>query len=235
MWPIPVVEHEIVTVSFSSDSLVCSWIQKTNNGLAPLVLRAYERYLFDNLELEHLTIFNPTTIKKHITSFLHKHDKQNAFIVFSLDGSGVTEQFVALPTSTPHRADFGVTYSSNVLWGHRYVYPNDHGQSVFYVYSVPRSLLLQYQLLAVAAECNVITITTKNMGLLTVYKHIFGAAFRRSQLAIDMMRHNNNIDDLISVDILKRIITVPLSVQLNDERSYIAAACGLFFDEKEIE
>src|SRR5271156_6224355 len=102
MWPIPACEHELVTVSFSSDSLVCSWLQKTNNGSAPLVLRAYQRYQLDNLELTNLTIFNPTTIKKHISFFLQKYDKKDAFVVFSLDGFSLGEELVALPTSTPH-------------------------------------------------------------------------------------------------------------------------------------
>src|SRR5437762_1283274 len=115
MWPIPVCEHEYVSISFFSDSIVCSWIQKTNNGLAPLVLRAYERYPLNNGELVHGAVFNPTTIKNCIAAFLHKHDKEDALVVFSLDASDGMEQFIALPTSTPHRADFGVAHSSNLL------------------------------------------------------------------------------------------------------------------------
>jgi hypothetical protein len=97
---------------------------------------------------------------------------------------------------------------------------------------VPRSLILQYQLLAIAAQCNLIAITIKSMALLTTYQHIFGTAFRRSQLAVDMMRHNNNIDELVSADILKRMVQMPTTIVLRDECSYIAAACGLFFDER---
>jgi hypothetical protein len=243
MWPIPNLDHDLCTVSFSPDSVTCSWIQKTSNGLAcpsklekrsraPLTVRAYKRYQLDNLELQNLILFNPTTIKKYITSFLAEHNKTDAFIAFSLDGPAITEHYVALPTSTPHRADFGIVNSSSVLWDYRYLYPNDHGQFVFYVYTVPRSLILQYQLLAVAAQCNLIAMTTKSMALLTTYQHVFGSAFRRSQLAVDMMRHNNNIDQLVSVDILKRMVQVPTTIRLQDECSYIAAACGLFFEER---
>lgn len=231
MWPIPALEQELCTVSFQADSVTCSWIQKISKGRSSLALRAYKRYQLDNLELANLTLFNPTTIKKYISSFLHEHHKTDAFIAFSLHGSAVTEQFIALPTSTPHRTDFGITHSSSVLWDYRYLYPNDHGQFVFYVYSVPRSLILQYQLLGIAMQCNLIAITTTSMALLTTYKHIFGAAFRRSQLAIDMARHSNNIDELISADTLKRMIQCPTTIAVQDEHSYIAAACGLFFDE----
>jgi hypothetical protein len=232
MWPIPPIEHEIVSISFSPDALVCSWIQKAKNGTAPLVLRAYKRYQLTNLELEKLILFNPTDIKKYITSFLQEHNIRNAFITFCFDGPGVTEKYVAMPTSTPHRTDFGIPQSSTILWEYRYVYGDDHGRYIFYVYIVPRSLLLQYQLLAIAVQCNVITITTKTMALLDAYKNIFGVAFRRSQLAVDMMHSGNNIDDLISVDAVRRMVSVPVTINVMDESLSIAAACGLFCGEK---
>lgn len=232
MWPIPALNHNVVSVLFLSDSLVCSWIEKTNTGAAYLSLNAYKRYHLTNLELENLVLFNPTAIKKYISSFLQKYDLQNAFIVFSMHGSAVTEKYMAMPTSTPRRADFGIAPSSNVVWDYRYIYSNDQGQYLFYVYLVPRFLVLQYQLLAIAAQCNVITITTCNMALLHTYKNIFGVAFRRSQLAIDMMRYNNKIEDCISVDALRRMITIPSDVTIQEEKVFIAAACGLFYAER---
>jgi len=233
MWPIPVLEHELVSISFFPDALVCSWIQKTKTGTAPLVLRAYQHYPLTNLELENLIPFNPTVIKKCIISFLREHGLQNAFVTFCLcNDSGVMEKFVAMPISTPHRSDFGIAQSSNMLWEYRYLYPNDHGQYVFYVYSIPRSLILQYQLLAVAAQCNLITITTQTMALLDAYKTIFGVAFRRSQLAVDMMRYDNNVEQLISVDALRRMMSIPAGINTIDERLPIAAACGLMCVER---
>jgi hypothetical protein len=232
MWPIPVLEHELCVVTFSRNTMTCSWIQKIGNGRAPLVLRAYKRYQLDNNEIVHANLFNPTTIKYNITSFLYEHNQQNAFVAFGCDGFILDEQYTALPTSTPHRTDFGVSSRNSIMWDYRYLYPNDHGQFVFYLYTMPRSLILQYQLLAIAAQCNLITITTTSMALLSAYQHIFGSAFRRSQLAIDMARHNNAINTLISADILKRIIQVPAAILLQDELPYIAAACGIFFEER---
>src|SRR3990172_3808264 len=232
MWPIPALDHDLVSVSFSQNNLVCCWIQKVKEGVAPLTLRAYKHYPLNNLELEKLILFNPTIIKQHIVSFLQEHSLQNAFIIFCLDGSSVAEKFVAMSTSTPHRSDFGIAVSSNILWEYRYVYPNDHGQYVFYVYVVPRSLVLQYQLLAIAARCNLIAITTKTVAMLDVYKNIFGTAFRRSQLAVDMMRYDNNIDRIISIDAIRRMVRVSPSVTISDEYVYIATAYGLFCVER---
>lgn len=233
MWPIPALEHKIVSVSFAPDAVVCSWIEKAKNGTAPLIMRAYKRYPLTNLELTNLVLFNPTVIKQHITSFLHMHNLTDAFVAFIVHGPSVVEQFVAMPTSTPHRTDFAISSTArSVLWEYRYLYPNDHGQFVFYVYTVPRSLVLQYQLLAIAAQCNLITITTQTMALLSAYKNIFGAAaFRRSQLAVDMMRCNNNIGDLITVDAVRRMVSGTASIAITD-RLYSSAAVGLFCSEK---
>ncbi len=244
MWPIPALEHKLVSVFLAQDALSCYWLEKTNNGTSPLVLRAYKRYPLDNLELANLILFNPTVIKKHITSFLQEHNLENAFIAFILHGPAVTEQFVAMPTSTPHRTDFGMANSArNLLWEYRYLYPNDDGQFVFYLYSVPRFLLLQYEMLAVAAQCNLITITTQTMALLSVYQHVFGTAFRRSQLAVDMMRCNNNIADLITADMLRRMINMSAldlsalpapstELRINSALAEVGAAAGLFCSER---
>ena len=232
MWPIPSLDHNIVTISFSSDNLVCSWIQKTKTGTAPLRLCAYQRYQLTHLELANLILFNPTTIKKYITFFLQKHNLYDAFIVCSFEGAVIAETFIAMPTATPHRADFGIPISSNTAWEYRYMYPNDHSQHVFYIYTMPRLLVLQYQLLAITMRCNVITMTTKTMALFYAYKTIFGAAFRKSQLAVDMMRHHNNIEDLISLDALRRMISMPLEINVKDEKSFIATAVGLFCAER---
>src|SRR5438309_9995504 len=130
MLPISALEHKLVSIDFSPDSLVCSWIEKTNNGL---ILRAYKRFPLTNLELENLVVFNPTVIKKYIRSFLEEHNLADAFIAFIVHGPNVDEQFIAMPTSTPHYTDFGITNNArSALWEYRYLYPNDHGQFVFY-------------------------------------------------------------------------------------------------------
>ena len=230
MWPIPTLKNEFVSVFFSSDTIACCWIQKTTAGLAPLIVRAYQRYTLDNVQIIHLIPFNPTKIKEYIQVFLSQHKLDNAFITFCLDG--IAERYVMLPTSTPHHADFEMSHSSNVQWEYRYLYPNHEGRYVFYTYAIARSLILQYELLAIGLHCNLIGITTKSMALLEAYKNIFGAAFRKSQLAIDMIRSDNTIEDLISVDALRRMIYMDHGIVIKDEKLFIAAACGIFYSEK---
>lgn len=240
MWPIPALVHKFVAISFTPDVLTCCWLEKVQNGTAPLAVRAYKSYPLNNLELEHLILYNPTLIKKYITSFLQEHDLTDAFVAFTLQGAAVTEQFVAMPTSTPHRTDFNVANARNMLWEYRYIYPNHDGQFVFYVYSVPRSVVLQYKLLAIAAQCNLITMTTQTMALLSAYQHLFGSAFRRSQLAVDMMRCNNNISEIITMDAVRRMVNIgtlgladlPDVALAKSGRLHCASAAGLFCSER---
>jgi hypothetical protein len=246
MWPMPAVVHKFVSIAFSPDDLTCCWIEKVNNGSSfakasedrQLVVRAYKNYPLNNLELANLILFNPTVIKQHIISFLSEHDLSDAFVAFALHGPAVHEEFVAMPSSTPHRNDFTISNSSHLLWEYRYLYPNDDGQFIFYVYSVPRFVVLQYKLLAVAAQCNLITITTQTMALLSAYQHMFGSAFRRSQLAVDMMRSNNNIGDIITADAVRRMVNMnALSSTarpecLEEVYRRIAASAGLFCSER---
>jgi hypothetical protein len=137
-----------------------------------------------------------------------------------------------MPTATPHRADFVIPKSAHMMWEYRYMYPTDNGQFVFYAYSVPRSVLLQYKLLAIAAECNLITVTTQTMALLLAYQHMFGSAFRQSQLAIDMMRCNNNIGDLITVDTVRRMMDTSGVKLSKDDYLQCVAAAGLVCSER---
>lgn len=230
--PIPSLKRELVTIFFHPNAIVCSWVQKNKTAKNPLVLRAYKRYPLDNYELHNLIPFNVTFLKKQITSFLKKYDLSDAFIVFCLDAAAV-EEYVTMPTSTPHRSDFIIAHAPQLCLQYRYLYSNhDDGQSIFYVYAMPRSLILQYQLLAIASRCNVITITTKVAAYYEAYKYIFGAAFRKSQLAVDMMRFNNSIENLISVDALRRMILIDSEIDVKAEKPFIAAACGLFCSEK---
>jgi len=236
MWPIPSLENELITISFSPNNLVLSYIQKTNSAPTPYLLRAYKNVALHDLELENLILYNPSKIKEIISEFLTTHQKQNSFVAFSLQGPAITERLISSPTSTLNEARFNVQNTGFIERGYHYMYPHDNGTFVFYTYAVPRSLLLQYQLLAIAAHLNLTTITTQRMALLNIYKYIFGPAFRCTQLAIDMHLHNNMIEQLITKEGLRRIIKMEPSIKTNDEFLHLATACGLFIqgtnDEK---
>jgi len=230
MWPLPPLDKQLVAITIQPHHLSCSWIQRSHKK-APLLLRAYKRFNLKNLELEKLTLFNPTRIKKYITTFLSTHQLHNAFIVCSLSGPNITEQFIPLYTASPTPDNFSVQKTENILWEYEYIYPRDH-QFIFYVYSIPRAILLQYQLLFIAAHLNIIAIIPQRRVLLSLYKFLYGTAFRQAQLAVDMTRYHNMIEYLFTPDLLARIINISSGIQsTSQEMSYLLTACGLFVSE----
>ena len=228
MWPIPSLENELITISFSPNNLALSYIQKTDASSTPYALRAYKHVPLDNLELENLVLYNPSKIKDVVSGFLNEHRKTNSFIAFSLQGPAITEKLVHSPSSTFNAHNANTHDRGFIERGYQYLYPHDNGTFVFYTYAVARSLLLQYKLFAIATRLNLLTITTQRMALLNIYKHIFGPAFRSTQLAVDMHLHNNMIEHLITPDSLKRILKIEPSISNTDDLLLLATACGLF-------
>lgn len=228
MWPIPPLENELITISFSPSNLVLSHIQKTDSTSTPYTLRAYKQVTLDNLELENLVLYNPSKIKEIVSEFLTVHQKTNSFIAFSLQGPAITEKLVHSPSSTFNANNFNTQDRGYVERGYHYMYPHDHGTFVFYTYSVPQSLLLQYKLFAITTRLNLVTITTQRMALLNMYKYIFGPAFRSTQLAVDMHLHNNMIERLITRDGLRRILKIEPVISSTHDLLPLATACGLF-------
>jgi len=226
MWLLPSFQHSLITFSFSTQSLICTWLtkQKNNNRLS---LQAYEKYLFDSYEILNGMLYNPTCIARLITQFLKKNNQHDAFVAFTLSNECLLEDFITMPTSSPKRSDFNHQENTSRLWGYRHLYQNDDGQSVFYTYTFSRAALLQYKLLAIHTNINLLSITPQTIALIGAYKTIFGTTFRASQFALDMMRHNNSVENCISNDILHRIITTAHTSIPPHDMINLAPACGM--------
>lgn len=231
MWPLPPLENKLVTITFHPQRLTCSWIESTGKR-APLSLRAYKQYPFTNLELEHLVVYNPTRIKQHIVEFLHTYKLTNACIIFGLCGSGIKEKFITVSSAQPSRDNFNIPHTKQIYWDCCYLYPNDTGQFVFYVFTLPHYLLFQYKLLAIHSSLNLIKIAPVRMALFQAYKFLYGQAFRQGQLAKDMIRYHQRIEHVFTPDIINRIIAIPHAVDKHHELPYILEACGLFVSER---
>ncbi len=226
---IPRLHNELVSIIFQPHQITLSHIQRSKNA-TQLHLHAYTQIALDNLELEKLVIYNPTRIKAHINTFLSTHNINNAFILCALSGPGVFERYISLPTAHAQPNDFNATAElKNLNWEYTYVYATDTAQSMYYVCGITPQMLLQYQLLAVSTPFNVLKITTKRMALHNIYKYMYGAAFRQSQFALDMMQHNNMIEYIFSQDTLGRIVHIPghITVNKQHEITNILSACGL--------
>jgi len=229
MWGSLQNDNQLVTITFQPQVMTCSLITPSKRS-APLALHAYKKITFQELELESLIVFNATKIKQHINDFLASCNAPNAFVACSLRGPTLFERFVSTTKADPSMEDFEVSERNHMLWDYRFAYPADNGLWVFYVMGMPRTLLLQYQLLAIAAQFNLVTVTSERMALLKLYEYQHGNAFRRSQLAIDMLRHHNMVEYLFDGDTLSRILYIPSNLAHHriDDTHHLLSACGLF-------
>jgi len=228
MWPLPPTKNELISITANPQHIACSWIKRSRKK--PLLeLRAYKRMPLQHLELEKLILFNPTKIKKFITNFVHTYNLEHAFAALALRGPGIVEHFVPHASTTSTDNLIPANQRKHMHWQHTYAYPYEDA-SIFYVCGIQQPILLQYQLLAIATGLNLLSITTERMALLNVYKHMYGSAFRHAQLGLDMVRHNNMIEQVFAHNALARMLHIPahINVNINKQTSHLLTASGLF-------
>ncbi len=218
--------HEAYTVIFSPRSITGAWIRR-NQATNDLSLLSIEHKRLQHLELERLTLFNPTAIGSLIQTW---YQKCNATVplLFALHGPTTEEHILSLHTAHPNPSHFPVSHAPHLQWKHTYLYSLDH-HHIFYLCGIPKPILFQYQLMAIEHHFPLTILTTERMALTHCYRHMYGTAYRRAQLAQSMDTHNNRIERLFFKEDLSRILKLPPDMQLKDnQRLPLLTACGLF-------
>lgn len=237
MWPLPKIRNEWVSISYTPQEIICSWIRRAQQKPAPYELAAYQRIPLNNLELTSLIPHNTTLLTKSIRSFLKTHTLEHAYISCSLSGPILFEEIMDMPTASPNPSDFSshlrtdTTYPAlkKMNWDYQYLYPKDETHYSFYVCGLQRHHLFQYQLLAIAADMNMVVMTSEKLALLRLYKQIYGIAFRNSQLARDMITHDNNIAHFFTPDIIQRTLYIAPGLQhATTDGAHLSTLLGLF-------
>ncbi len=228
MWPLAPIKNELVTITLSPQYITCSWIQP-HNKRTPFALAAYQKTALDHLELEQSIIFNPTKIQQYINNFLEQYNLNNAFVACSCAGPGIREKIITLNIASPKPKDLTSAGLKKIMWDYRYLHPVHNNQFAFYVCGISRELLFQYKLLAIALGINLTTITTEFMALLHLYKYLYGNAFRYSQLAIDMQKHNNKLEKNFTHETIRRMLHISsdITLDLYQEAPFLLKSLGL--------
>ncbi len=224
--------YEAYIVLFSPRSITGVWLEsKQSTGTIRLVSMHHKK--LQHLELERLTIFNPTAIGTLIKTW-YKNCHQAMPLLFALHGPAIEEHVVALHTAHPTPSQFPISHAPHWHWKHTYLYSLDH-RHCFYVCGIKKSILFQYQLMAIEQHLPLSLLTTERMALTHCYRSIFGAAYRPAHLAQSMSMHNNRIEQVFFKEDLSRILKLPADMQLNDSlRLPLLTACGLFVMQGDI-
>jgi hypothetical protein len=230
MWSFPKYRNEFVAIIIQPTAITCSWITPSARNNALYQLRAYQHTPLAHGTIINGILFNPTALQKTIRHFIHTHGLEHAFVACSSRGSAIPELCIDLPTASPKHIDFPLQRLNKLIWDYQYLYPKDNHHYTFYVCGISRHVLAHYQLLACAASLNLVLFTTEYMALLTVYKHMYGPAFRHTQLARDMEQNHHQLLNVLTTDTLRRLLTIhpSLSLNLEAERPLLLTALGLF-------
>ncbi len=231
MWPIPRLNHELVTIGCTPNTLALAWI--TRSGTRTPTLMAYRTIPFKHLQLHNAQLFNPNIIATHITNFLSLYNLPDAFVSIWINGSAIKQQLITCSHAQPTAQELGIVDSYRHQWDYQYLYSTHDGRFVFYVTSIAKELVFQYQLLAIAARLNLITLTTYQIALLHLYRFIQGDTFRHSKMAYHIQEKNNQLDLLFTPESITRTISINPALQIDmiAELPILLGMVGLFIME----
>lgn len=194
-----------------------------------IIIHRYGAMPLEHLELEQLILFNPTTIGNYISSWYRGIDKEIPLLM-SLSGPSIIEKLVPLPVTHPTIDQFAIPHGPDWHWDFIYLYSIDT-MHYFYLTGIRRSILFQYQLLALHHQFPIKTVTSNAMALLSLYKHKTGSSYRASQLAEHLTRARS-IERLFMQDDLERIAALPSGTVIAKEDTLpLLIACGLLVGE----
>lgn len=222
---------QLVTITIGPKALSCAVITEQGKR-APLLLKNYLYHHFDALEIENLVLYNPTKIGTLISNFLKHHTLHNVYISIAFEGPLLQESFLKLPTTDPCKESFSID-EKKLIWNYCYLYPIDDHSFIFYVYTIAHWIILQYQLMIHTHNFSLLHIITGTTALLKLYIYFHKEAYRQAQLALDMIRLNNNVGQFFTENKKHRIIDACPTI-INSEEKYrsLLIHCGQYINTK---
>lgn len=233
--------NELLTITVNPHQITCACIvpaRSSSLDYPSLTLRAFESFSFDQNELHHTLVYNPSHIHKTLQPFITKNRLHHARVAWALRGPAVHEALIFLHTPTPARSDFKVIPGIHWLWHHQYVCTHDDNQFMFYLAGMQRQHIVQYHALTRLLQLRPARITTTSMSLLRLSRFLYGNTFRSSALRQRLMDKGNNIDALYDAHMLARILTIGADSMIHHYQEHTLAlltACALVISEADDE
>lgn len=223
--------EQLLTITFATGSISFALVNyhKKKNVIALEV--------FKNIDttgaMVNGRLFNISFIEHQIRQFIEKYNCSNNFVSICLSSGALYERLVNIPNANPVPSDFDHLKIGSLAWDYIYLYPDEQGQFVFYVAGIRKEILFQYQLLCKKLSLNVVTLTTANQALLTLYHRLHGSAYRQVKLAHDMKHCNNQLHSLFTQDTLARLALIKPSIEQKDF-AHALTAVALYLNEGSI-
>ena len=236
MWSFNQKRNELITISLTPQNLTCSWIARSKGKKATARLKAYTRIPIKQFEFSQAVLFNPTRIKHHITAFIQEQQGANIPVALSVSGPKVFEKIIHLNTASPTAQEFGLPELQTLNWDATYLCPSQRSGFDFFVCGIKPEHLFSYQLLALSADINLVTIATEQLAYLQLYKHLRGDTFRQSTLSMDLLAQRYNPHSLCNADTVEDALAIDhhLAIDVHKEYSFLGTCLGLFLSEGKV-
>lgn len=219
----PINKSDVVAIAFKPESITYSLIQ-SDNGKAPVSIKAFKHVPLNNFELTQQIIFNPTCISKHINSFFDTYKIKDVPVRISLQGATIFEQFFTIAGTDICPETLKNPQLKDIIWQETLITRHPH-QSMYYVCGISRHQLLQYKLLAFKHQLPVECISTHTLSLLSAYH-----ALHNDMPLLD--NDNVDIEKIMSLQSIQ-----PLVVNLSKEQDSLLmteliglAIAGIFYE-----
>ena len=224
MWPLPDLKNEYIALNIQPNAIACGWIDTTKKH--PAVLHAYSK-----IPLEQ---FSSITLMHALKQFVDTHNLTHSFLDIALATPIIHEELIRAPHASPTNEQIIPSTLKKMMCDYRYLHALDDGQHLFYLSAIDHSILFACQLLATKNNLYARTISSSYMVLLQVYKVLCAQAFRQSQLALVLTKHEYNIEHSISVDSLSRLLYIPstISLDIGQEKLSLLTMLGLYYQER---
>jgi hypothetical protein len=220
-------KQESVSIVIHENMLSLAWLQWHNK--AQPHLKAYKTIPLLSSEIVHGIIYNPTAIKIIIQEFLTRHNVAHVPVLCAIKNSIIAEKYFHTASSelSPDIKEF----FKKKVWNYCHLGSTiDHDSFVIYACGLPREYMFHYRLFALFAQLNLVMITTGTMAQFMLYKYMYGAAFRQSQLSVDLARHTYDLTSFFTVDSITRAVFIHPDVHgsWQSQVPMLASALGLF-------
>ncbi len=222
MWPLPKIQYEQICIAMSHADANIAWISPSSNHL---ILKSYTTIGWNG---------SFRTLTKELDNFVSTHKLRNALLNSALSAPLIHEQLLRLSTASPSTDEVAIPALKKMLWDYRYLHTLDDGQSLFYLCGISRPALFSQQLLSQKTKLHLMNLTSSYMALIQAYRTLFGHAFRRSQLALDLITHNYALEKSIANDSIARLLKIDpaLNLDMRDHKISLLTMIGLFNQER---
>lgn len=175
-------------------------------------LHAFEHISFARFEMHEGVIYNQSELLSYITNFLKPHHIRNPETAIILASGCIRETFLTLAHPTLSVQDLFFAGKEQAIWQYQYMYPHEAQGYVFYISALYPWIMYQYQELCRQSDLKLHAIISSMHTSLRAYKGLYGAAFRASQLSIDMPRCDGMLSKVVSADNVRRLLYIPAGV-----------------------